>query len=237
MGIVLKRRDNAPIVKDVYGGVIDILMKEQNLQSAVNYVDVCVRSLINGSVPLEKLTITKSLRSFYKNPKGVAHKVLADRIGEREPGNKPSAGDRISFAYFVNPKHKGKKDKNGKNYLQGDKIETPTFIKDNNLQLDYAHYITNQLMKPLAQLFGLVLNDLWMLQMPPKPHRIEQLNRAIENAKNDEDLVMDQKKLDKKIAKIRDRDVEELIFSKYLIEIENKKNKNQKITNFFKVKK
>ena len=76
-----------------------------------------------------------------------------------------------------------------------------------------------------------------MLQMPPKPHRIEQLNRAIENAKNDEDLVVDQKKLDKKIAKIRDRDVEELIFSKYLIEIENKKNKNQKITNFFKVKK
>ena len=29
MGIVLKRRDNAPIVKDIYGGVIDILMKEQ----------------------------------------------------------------------------------------------------------------------------------------------------------------------------------------------------------------
>ena len=29
MGIVLKRRDNAPIVKDVYGGIIDILMKEK----------------------------------------------------------------------------------------------------------------------------------------------------------------------------------------------------------------
>ena len=34
MGIVLKRRDNAPIVKDVYGGVIDILMKEKNIQKA-----------------------------------------------------------------------------------------------------------------------------------------------------------------------------------------------------------
>ena len=33
MGIVLKRRDNAPIVKDVYGGIIDILMKEQNLKT------------------------------------------------------------------------------------------------------------------------------------------------------------------------------------------------------------
>ena len=30
MGIVLKRRDNAPCVKDCYGGVVDILMKEKN---------------------------------------------------------------------------------------------------------------------------------------------------------------------------------------------------------------
>ena len=37
MGIVLKRRDNAPIVKDVYGGIIDILMKEQNVDSAVKF--------------------------------------------------------------------------------------------------------------------------------------------------------------------------------------------------------
>ena len=37
MGIVLKRRDNAPIVKDVYGGVIDILMKEQNIKQAVDF--------------------------------------------------------------------------------------------------------------------------------------------------------------------------------------------------------
>jgi DNA polymerase elongation subunit (family B) len=35
MGIVLKRRDNAPIVKDIYGGIIDILMKEKNIQNAI----------------------------------------------------------------------------------------------------------------------------------------------------------------------------------------------------------
>ena len=29
MGIVLKRRDNAPIVKTIYGGVMDIIMKEK----------------------------------------------------------------------------------------------------------------------------------------------------------------------------------------------------------------
>jgi len=33
MGIVLKRRDNAPIVKDVYGGVIDIMMKDRDIKN------------------------------------------------------------------------------------------------------------------------------------------------------------------------------------------------------------
>lgn len=230
MGIVLKRRDNAPIVKDVYGGVIDILMKERSLQSALLFVDNCIKQLIDGLIPIDKLIITKSLRSFYKNPQGIAHKVLADRIGEREPGNKPSAGDRISYAYFVN----NKKPKNGKKILQGDKIETPEFIKNNNLQLDYGHYITNQIMKPLAQLFGLVLEELWMSQTPPKIYRVEKLNNTIKNIKNDI-FVTDQKKIEKKIAKIRDEDVEELIFKKHLIELEHKKNKTQKITNFFKI--
>ena len=95
--------------------------------------------MVDGDIPIEKLIITKSLRSNYKNPKQIAHKVLADRIGIRDPGNKPRSGDRIPYAYIVNPDKKA---------LQGDRIETPTFIKDNDLQLDYAHYITNQIMKP-----------------------------------------------------------------------------------------
>ena len=40
MGNVLKRRDNAPIVKDIYGGVINILMKDKNLNKAIKFVDL-----------------------------------------------------------------------------------------------------------------------------------------------------------------------------------------------------
>jgi DNA polymerase elongation subunit (family B) len=232
MGIVLKRRDNAPIVKDVYGGVIDILMKERNLEMAVNYVNSCMSKLINGNTSMEKLIITKSLRSFYKNPKGIAHKVLADRIGEREPGNKPSAGDRVSYVYFVN----SKKPKSGEKILQGDKIETPTFIRENNLQIDYAHYITNQIMKPLSQLFGLVLEELWKAQKPSKEYKIQPYREKISSIKNDI-FMTDPKKIENKINKIREKEVCELIFNPHLIEIEHKKNKTQKITNFFKVKK
>ena len=146
MGIVLKRRDNAPVVKDVYGGIVDILMKEQNICKAIDFVTSSITELVTGKVPLDKLVITKSLRSNYKNPDQIAHKVLADRIGKRDPGNKPKAGDRIAFAYIESEAK-----------LQGNRIEIPEYIRENDLKIDYSHYITNQIMKPCQQLFALVL--------------------------------------------------------------------------------
>ena len=151
MGIVLKRRDNAPVVKDVYGGIIDILMNQQCIETASEFLKNSLQELVNGSVKLNKLIVTKSLRSNYKNPKQIAHKVLAERIGIRDPGSKPSQGDRIPYAYIKNPDKKA---------LQGDKIENPNYIVDNNLEIDYAHYITNQIMKPVQQVFGLVLEKM-----------------------------------------------------------------------------
>ena len=150
MGIVLKRRDNAPIVKDVYGGLIDMLMKDRNPLQAVEFVKQRIHEVRQGHVPLEKLILTKSLRSGYKNPRQIAHKVLAERIGKRDPGNKPKPGDRIRFAYICG----NKKD------LQGEKIETPEFIKEKGLIPDYEHYITNQLMNPIEQVIELLLEDI-----------------------------------------------------------------------------
>ena len=65
MGIVLKRRDNAPIVKDVYGGIIDILMKDQDIMKAVKFTKNSLENIVKEQYPLEKLIITKSLRAFY----------------------------------------------------------------------------------------------------------------------------------------------------------------------------
>jgi DNA polymerase elongation subunit (family B) len=86
MGIVLKRRDNAPVVKDVYGGIIDILMKDKDIEKAARFLEESLRSLVDGEIGLDKLIITKSLRGHYKNPKQIAHKVLADRIGQKGSG-------------------------------------------------------------------------------------------------------------------------------------------------------
>jgi DNA polymerase elongation subunit (family B) len=39
MGIVLKRRDNANIVKKIYGGVIDILLNKQDLNESIEFLN------------------------------------------------------------------------------------------------------------------------------------------------------------------------------------------------------
>ena len=59
MGIVLKRRDNAPIVKDVYGGIIDILMKDQNVSKAIKFTKDMLNDIVDEKFPLDKLIITK----------------------------------------------------------------------------------------------------------------------------------------------------------------------------------
>jgi DNA polymerase elongation subunit (family B) len=221
MGIVLKRRDNAPIVKDIYGGVIDIFMKEQNLQKAISFLKQSLQDIVDENISMDKLIISKSLNSFYKNPKQIAHKVLADRIAAREPGNKPKCGDRIPFVYIVG----AKKD------LQGNKIETPAFIKANQqtVKIDYSFYITNQIMKPLLQLFGLVLEEMWDLKK--MKGKIARFKGEVEKLRD----TVEEDKFSDKLAKLKDKEVKSLLFDEYLRETTNIKNGNKTMTQFFQV--
>ena len=216
MGIVLKRRDNAAIVKDVYGGVIDILMNQQNVNMSVEFLKKMLEDLVSGNITMDKLLISKSLRSHYKNPKQIAHKVLADRMGVRDPGNKPGAGDRIPFAYVVNPNKKA---------LQGDKIEHPDYITENSVPLDYEFYITNQIMKPLQQLFALILEQI------PDFKRKPLTLRKLQETMLDLDKKYDYETATKKKEAIRSAEVKKLLFDPFLNKL--MRQKNNTITNFF----
>ena len=171
MGIVLKRRDNAPIVKHVFGNVIEKIMIDKDLQKTATWVKETLKDIRDGQFTMRNFIITKSLRGYYKNPTSIAHKVLADRMGERDPGNKPKAGDRIGFAYRVLPEHMLKDKDNvyksgprkglpkDKKVLQGDRIEDPDYIVEQNISLDYEFYITNQIMNPVKQVFDLEMDE------------------------------------------------------------------------------
>jgi DNA polymerase elongation subunit (family B) len=158
MGIVLKRRDNAQIVKKIYGGVINIILEKQDLDGSIVFLQDELSNLVEGKTPIKELVITKSLRATYKDPSKIAHKVLADRIGARDPGNRPVVNERIPFVYIKTQCGTG--GAGGTPSLQGDRIENPDYIEQNSLVPDYLHYITNQIMKPILQLYALCLDKL-----------------------------------------------------------------------------
>jgi len=62
MGVVLKRRDNAPIVKDVFGGALDILLQERDIRKAQGFVKDMLVKILENKLPLEKFILSKSLR-------------------------------------------------------------------------------------------------------------------------------------------------------------------------------
>jgi DNA polymerase elongation subunit (family B) len=219
MGLSIKRRDSCDYLKDVYGGILNILMKEYDIKKAIQFLDSSLTALLKGQVPTDKLMMTKQLKSDYKNPERMEHWVLSDRIGKRDPGNKPKSGDRIKFLHFVNNEAK----------LNGERIETPEFIKENGLPIDYTYYITNQLMKPLQQLFSLALEQIWEINkatVPLRKHRKE----VIELEKQYDDRTVFMKKREIMCCK----KIKEMFFDKYLEQIRNEKTGTRTITNFFK---
>ena len=222
MGLSLKRRDSCDYLKDVYGGILNILMKsEGTIEQSIQFLDKSLKDLIQGKVPMDKLMITRALSGHYKNPQQIAHAVLADRIGKRDPGNKPKPGDRMKFVHIVNKTA---------TKLQGDKIETPDYIIQNNIPIDYSFYITNQLMKPLQQLFGLAVEEICQFKNRQMMIRtIRKDIKEIEKECGDNSIELFMKKREKYCsAKIKT-----LVFEKYLIDMQNQKNGLQTITGLF----
>ena len=160
MGIATKRRDYAAIVKTIYGGAIKILLTNKDVAAAAAFVKKWVNDMMDNKVSLNQLMLTKSLRSEYKSATPPAHKILADRITARDPGNAPASGDRLSFIYFKPPP--------GFKGTQGDRIETPAFMKANGLKPDPEYYIEHQLENPVGQLFSILVDQLPGVRPPPQ---------------------------------------------------------------------
>ena len=210
MGIVLKRRDNAPIVKKIYGGIIDILLNKQDLEESIIFLKEELDDLVNGKAKIDDLVISKSLRGYYKDPTKIAHKVLADRIGARDPGNRPAVNDRIPFVYIKVA---------NKDCLQGDRIENPEYIVDNNITPDYLHYITNQIMKPVLQLYALCLDEL------PGYNKANEYWTELEEELKIKPIYQDDTKRKHRIDNLKLNMVKELLFDEYIYKLSEPKVK------------
>jgi len=204
MGIALKRRDSAPVVKDIYGGCLDILLEQRSLKNAQDFLKNSLVSVLKNEIPLEKFIITKQLRDDYKNPDQIAHRVLADRMTQRDPGNKPQVGDRIAYIYV-----------SGRSGKQGDRIENLDYVREKKLKPDSEFYITNQIQNPVAQLFALGIEQITGYQPKKYPEFPE----------------LDEEESTLKVLAMKEKELDSLLFmtSQYL-----RKEKRGPLDAFFK---
>ena len=154
MGIVLKRRDNAPIVKEICSGGINFLINERDPEGAKNFIIKSLIDMFEGKYDIKYFlqSRTLKLKESYKDWTKIAHVFLAEKIAERE-GSKPESGNRIEFAVVKRDNPDNKK------FLQGEIIETTEYIKKHNIPIDYMFYMENQIMKPALQFLKLVDKD------------------------------------------------------------------------------
>lgn len=173
MGVVLKRRDNAHIVKKIVGSMVDIMMNEIDIDKTIRSTKKLINDLLKGRFGIHEFVTSKTLRGTYKGTKmstdssgkagesGVwpwndvncaqAHILLAQRMAKRDPGNAPQLNDRIPFVAIEVPSKKGVK------MLQGERIEHPEYILEQGLKIDYLFYLTNQIQNPAKQFLDLIM--------------------------------------------------------------------------------
>lgn len=177
MGIVLKRRDNAKIVKKICGGILNILFKENNYDKVKKFVEDTLNEIVRNKFDITYFVTTKTLRGSYKGKKltsdktgkvgesgkwnwddvkcSLAHVLLCQRLKQRDPGSAPQVNDRVIYVNVYKPElQKGKK-----KVLQGECIEEISYVQQNNLPIDYFYYINNQIMNPVCQFLELIMEN------------------------------------------------------------------------------
>jgi DNA polymerase elongation subunit (family B) len=221
MGLVLKRRDNAPILKHIYIGVLDSLVKDKNIPKAIEYVQNECKKMVDSKFDMNMFVISKTLSAYYKDPEAIAHAILAQRMGERDPGNKPQSNERIPYVFIKI------KEEPGIEYLQGDRIEHVEYVRQNKLQPDYEKYILNQIMKPVSQLFELVVERL--PNFPYGRGYYEEMYNIWYNKYEGDEL-----KTEKKIKQLKAQMVQKLVFDPLVLYAQLKVSKTKTIDEWFK---
>ena len=87
MGLVLKRRDNAPIVKKVVGGLLKKWMIDLDKQAGIDFIKKSIYDIIEGKFPIRYFVTSKTLKGRYKGKR-------LDGKHPKDKGVCPTAGKK-----------------------------------------------------------------------------------------------------------------------------------------------
>ncbi|TAQ88751.1 hypothetical protein B7494_g2929 [Chlorociboria aeruginascens] len=147
-GIETVRRDNCRLVVNVIETVLRMILIDQDVQGAQDYVKDTISDLLQNRIDMSKLVITKALAKADYTAKQ-AHVELAERMRKRDAGSAPTLGDRVAYVII-------KGSAGAKNF---ERSEDPLYVLENNVPIDTKYYLDNQLAKPLGRIFEPILGE------------------------------------------------------------------------------
>ncbi|MBN1644749.1 hypothetical protein JW851_01745, partial [Candidatus Woesearchaeota archaeon] len=148
VGFETVRRNCSPIAKDVQKMVFKIILGENDIQKAAEYVRNIVRDVKEHKVPLDKMIIHTVMSKDIDDYETIGPHVAAAQI-MKSKGIDVGPGSRIQF---VITKGKG---------LIRDKVKLPANISNEDYDSDY--YISNQILPGVERVFtalGFSMEDL-----------------------------------------------------------------------------
>ncbi|CUG86363.1 DNA polymerase delta, putative [Bodo saltans] len=149
-GIETVRRDNCPLIANVISGVLNRILIQRSVESAVEFVKGTISDLLLNRLDISNLVITKAFAKAESEYKGVqAHIALVERMRKRDAASAPTMGDRVAFVFI-----KGAIGAKGH-----ERSEDPIYVLENNIPIDTQYYLEHQLAGPLTRVFEAVLDD------------------------------------------------------------------------------
>uniref|UniRef100_A0A6C0FBH7 DNA-directed DNA polymerase n=1 Tax=viral metagenome TaxID=1070528 RepID=A0A6C0FBH7_9ZZZZ len=173
-GIQIVRRDNCKYVRDVSKNVLDTIMYDLDIKSAIDIAKKAATDLLKNKIIINDLVVSKSLRriNYWKTridiPKNakyikcngfyltheysnanLPHITVAIKREEREPGTGPKSGDRVPYVFI---------DTGNKKDLQYLKAEDPEYAVKHKCQPDLQYYMEHGLRSPLESLFSVFID-------------------------------------------------------------------------------
>lgn len=229
-GLTVKKRDSCDCVRDVFGTVMQRMLKDaDDVAPMARYLAAVVKRILSGALPASRFMITKTLKSGYAKPMTVPHNVLADRIEQRAPGTRPRPGDRITYAFVcVDPRTTQGLGSNGAIVL-GQRIDTLEHILTAGVKVDYEEYVRAQVMQPVVQLMSLLAQAV-ADTLGTAADRAE-LARARAAAAPHEET--DFKLYNAILRTTYTRVVQRIVFGPFLRELDNKNRGLRDISGFF----
>ena len=143
-GIVLARRDNCVLLRELYRGVLLNVMNLGSADTSMKLIYEAVAKLISGQVTAESLRIIRSLGNNYKNKKYFM-KLYADYLARI--GKPAQPGDRLEYIVVKAP---------GEKYIGNRMRPLEDFvIGGSEEQIDYGYYLEHIFANRVDQIFSI----------------------------------------------------------------------------------